>query len=277
MPDHNNIPSWEVMISVIAPVLINDNIMFYARKDLKYPYPFYSEINIYKNKYGFNATVTAFAPNTELAEKAATLFFSRMLDVLSLNLNLSFQLDLSKNVFLPNNNETVKRIVERQDFQNAFDEARLLSLTETTFLRSLSWFRKGKYTQDPFDKFLAFWNSIETVASKYNPNKINCKKKGTICHIWECFKTIWDNCENWPFIGNKKEWIDQCNKFRKDIAHGIIPIDVDSVEKVVEKLPELENVAHKFLLDWRNSQLSPVITTEIKNKLLKKTGSNTYS
>jgi hypothetical protein len=34
-------------------------------------------------------------------------------------------------------------------------------------LRGLGWYRKGLYTEDPFDKFLAFWNAIEIVAAYY--------------------------------------------------------------------------------------------------------------
>lgn len=267
MPHHDNIPIWEVDISVIAPIAIGNEFSFNARKELQHPDPFYSEVRIREWENGFKATLTALAPNPRLAEKAAILFFGRMLDVLSLQLNLPLQLDLSRKVFIPINNENIRRRIDENDFRNAFKESRLLSLTETTFLRSLSWFRKGKYSQDPFDKFLAFWNSIETVASKYNPNKPNCKEKGTICHIWECFKTVWGECENWEFIGGQNKWIDTCNKHRKDIAHGIIPIEVDYVEKVVDRLEELENIAHKFLNDWRVNQLNPNMTPEIEERL----------
>lgn len=267
MPYHDNIPIWEVDITVIGPVSITNNIRLNTRKELEHPDPFYSEISIVGTNNGFKATVTAFAQNSNLAEKAAILFFGRMLDVLSLRLDLSLQLDLTRNVLIPANNESIRRRIDRDDFNNAFREARLLSITETTFLRSLGWFRKGKYTQDPFDKFLAFWNSIETVASKYNPNKPNCKGKGTICHIWECFKTLWGECDSWEFIAGQTNWIDTCNKYRKDIAHGIIPIEIDFIEAVLSKILELENVSRKFLVDWRNEQLNPVLTPEIEQRL----------
>lgn len=267
MSYHDKIPVWEVDITVIGPVSINNRINFNTRKELEHPDPFYSEINIDRAENGFKATITAFAPNPNLAEKAGILFFGRMLDVLSLQTNLPLQLDLTKNVLVPANNERVRRRLDRNDFPNAFREARLLSMTETTFLRALGWFRKGKYTQDPFDKFLAFWNSIETVASKYNPNKDNCKDKGSICHIWECFKTLWGDCDSWEIIGGQSDWIDICNKHRKDIAHGIIPIEINFVDTVLSKISELENVSAKFLIDWRNEQLKPEITPEIEQRL----------
>lgn len=267
MTMHDNIPIWEVDISVIAAVAIRNDIHFNARKELENSEPFYSNVRIRNIEHGFKVTLTAFAPNSELAEKAGLLFLGKMLDVLSLKYNIPIQLDLTKNILIPRINDPVRRILDRDDFRAAFQESRLLSLTETTFLRSLSWFRKGKYTQDPFDRFLAFWNSIETVSSKYNPNKTNCKDRGSICHIWECFKIIWGECKDWEVIGGKMTWIDECNEHRLNIAHGIVPIDIEMVEMVLGKMDELELITHKFLTEWREKKINPEITSEIGSML----------
>lgn len=265
--DQVKIPSWEVDISVVGSVAIKDKIYINTRKDINHQNPLYSDVIIKNTSNGFDVTLTAFAYDEKLAEKAAILFLGRMLDALTLDINMSLQLDFHKNIIITNNTQNTRRVISKDDLKNAFNESRLLSLTENTFSRALSWFRKGKYTQDPFDRFLAFWNSIETVANKYNPNKSACKKKGTICHTWECFKLVWGDLESWEFIGGQNKWIDSCNEIRKNIAHGIMPIEIRSVEQVINKLVEVENVAHKFLKDWRKNQLSPVITQEIKQKL----------
>ena len=267
MTHHDNIPVWEVEISVIGPISIREIIRISTRKEIEHSEPFYSKVLIKNSENGFTAILTAFAPNPELAEKAAIIFFGRMLDVLSLRLNLSLQLDLAQNVIIQKNSENVRRIVDKMDFILAFSDARLLNLAKTTLLRSLSWFRKGKYSQDPFDKYLAFWNSIETTASKYNRNKDACKSKGSKCHIWECFKYIWGDCEKWEFIAGQNKWIDDCNEIRLNVAHGTIPIDVSSIEKIVEKLPEVENVAQKFLIDWMAKETEGIVTKELFRKL----------
>lgn len=267
MAHHDNIPIWEVEISVIGPVSIQETIRISARKEIEHSEAFYSKVLIKNNTNGFTATLTAFAPNSELAEKAAIIFFGRMLDVLSLRLNLPLQLDLTNNVIIQKTSENVRRIVDKDDFLLAFADARLLNLTKTTLSRSLSWFRKGKYSQDPFDKYLAFWNSIEITSSKYNRNKDACKGKGTKCHIWECFKYVWGKCDKWEFIGGQKKWIDECNEIRKNVAHGTIPIDVNSIEKILTKLPELENVSQKFLTDWMLKETEGVVDREIHSKL----------
>ncbi|KGK29575.1 methylamine utilization protein MauJ [Cellulophaga sp. E6(2014)] len=267
MPHHDNIPIWEVEISVIGPITVTENININARKELEHPEPFYSRIKIKNTENGFKATVTAFAPNPELAEKAAILFFGRMLDVLSIKLNLSLQLDVTKNILIQKINQTTKRIVDENDFKDAFEDSRLFSLKETTISRALSWFRKGKHTQDAYDKYLAFWNSIETITSKYNPNKEACKGKGSVCHMWECFKKLWGECGEWKVITGQTKWIDEGNKIRKDIAHGVIPIEIEHIEKVVARLPEMESVAYHFIYDWIHNELDVEITDELLQRM----------
>jgi hypothetical protein len=264
---HDGVPIWDVDIICYGPVAIQDEININARKELQSGEPFYSDIKISPRINGFSATVSAFAPEPKLAEKAALFFFGRMIDALTLKIDMPMQLDILENVIRQKNREKIRLRIDRTDLVEAFNEARLLSLTETTFLRALGWYRKGKNTSDPFDKFLAYWNSIETVASKYNPNKLDCKKKGSKCHIWECFKTIWGkDCTDWEIIPGRKSWIDDCYAYRNDIAHGIIPVEMEFIEKIVLELDIFERVAYKFLIDWRR-QLRPDITENVRGRL----------
>lgn len=266
MAHHANIPVWDVVISVYGPVSLDKEFTLNVRKELEHPDAFYSHVRINSSEYGFNAIVSAFAPNSELAESAAILWFGRMLDFLCLKLNLPLQIDFSESSLEMKNQTKVRRRIDHTDFANAFRESRILSISETVFSRGLSWFRKGKYSQDPFDKYLAFWNSIETIASYYNKKKDVCKGKGTICHTWECFKHVWGECEDWEFIGGQKDWIDESNRTRVSIAHGTIPIEIDSIQQIVSKIPEVEKVAHKFLNDYFKV-VRPRMTPGLFNKL----------
>jgi hypothetical protein len=82
-------------------------------------------------------------------------------------------------------------------------------------LRGLGWYRKGLYTEDPFDKFLAFWNAIEIVAAAYYQSEFvpsidrERAKKGSKSQIWECFKALWGPCEQWPNIAGDDKWFDE--------------------------------------------------------------------
>lgn len=88
MKHHDNIPVWDVQISVFGPVSIEQTFELNVRKDLEHPEAFYSNVRVQHSENGFDAIVTAFAPNSELAESAAVLWFGRMLDFLTLKLDL---------------------------------------------------------------------------------------------------------------------------------------------------------------------------------------------
>jgi Apea-like HEPN len=139
--------------------------------------------------------------------------------------------------------------------ENAFHKADHLAKARPSFLRSLGWYRKGLTTDDPLDKFLAFWNAIEIVASRYYRHIPTIDKeqakKGTKSQVWECFKALWGSCEDWPVIPRLNKWIDESYAVRVDVAHGVAFIDIHRVTAVAERLPAIEEVCYHFLGGWR--------------------------
>jgi hypothetical protein len=244
-------PTWEVKLSVDGPIKSSPIPSFKIFKGCREDDPFYSDISIKNSPYGVAIFVTAFAPNSELARKAAILFIGKMLDTLALKMKLPLFLSFTEEVSNRKYNKNVRRIIEKEEWVSAFKDARLLNKHEPTFLRALGWYRKGLYTNDSYDKFLSFWNSIEITATKYHP-KTERTSSGSKNQIWECFKTLWGECANWPIIGGNEQWIDENNSVRKSIAHGVAPITVEYVKNVLDKLGELEQIAHLFLVNWRN-------------------------
>lgn len=221
---------------------------------------FYSEINLRNVSYGIESSVTAFAPTSELARKAALLFFGQMLDTLAIGINQSVYLSLTERRPSQSDSYNTRRIIEDAEWKAAFKEARLLAFSESTFLRALGWYRKGLYTEDPFDKFLAFWNSVEVVTSKYHPPIPEGREKRSKSQMWESFKALWgETCEQWPVITGNDKWIDENYETRKNIAHGVAPINVEEVEKVLSKINIVEKLAYTFLTDWRRNKLKPDI------------------
>jgi len=261
-------PRWEVTLQVFGPITVRNRINFQQRKDFHYPDPLYSGIEIKKNgKYGVNIELEAFSDNQILAKKAALYFCGQALDVMSLSIDLPLILTLIETTKFNPKIENQRRITEQDEWINAFRNARLWLLTEPTFLRSLGWYRKGLYTEDIFDKFLALYNSIETLCSKYYPNQENCIDRGSKCHIWETFKSLWGECEVWPIIPNDRDWIDRNYETRVNIAHGVASIEINVVEEVLEKVPIIQRIAYRLLTDWRDNALHPVVTDEIRRKL----------
>ena len=251
------VPTWEVELFVDGPVTLRRHFSTTQQKGFRPGNPFYSDIAISGlPSGGLRTTVTARASNKQLAVKAAVVFFGYMLDVLAFKVDLPLFVGLTEQG--PRDGRArhyTRRIIEPQEIEDAFQEADYLRMTQPPFLRSLGWYRKGLYTEDPLDKFLAFWNAIEIVSAGYylSVESIDHEraKKGSKNQIWACFKALWEECEHWPNIPGDANWIDENYEIRKNIAHGVSFIDIKTVASVVGKLDTIQKVAHGFLQDWR--------------------------
>ncbi len=157
-------PVWEVNLVVYGSITIEKPLSLNEPKGFQIRDQFYSDIEIRRRRgsSGIEATVTAFAPSKQLAREAAILYFGQMLDALAIQIDQPLYLNFGDRQRNGNEIHDTLRRVTKEEWQEAFKEARLLAMTESTFLRALGWYRKGSYTEDPFDKFLAFWNSIDT-------------------------------------------------------------------------------------------------------------------
>jgi len=255
-----DMPIWDVMLYVDGPVTVKRRVITTQQKGFRVDDPFYSDIEIMGIPSGLKATVTARAPDHVIAYKAAVFFFGHMVDTLTLTVNRPMYLSLREREQSYAQRHDVKRIIEREEFESAFSEAHQLAQGSPSFLRSLGWYRKGLTTDDPLDKFLAFWNSIEIVAAKYYQyvptiDKVRAEK-GSISQVWECFKALWGPCEEWPVIPGQRKWIDQSSAVRVGVAHGVVPIDIHKVAEVADRLPAIEEVSYRFLLGWRERFLA---------------------
>lgn len=250
-----HMPIWEVALYVEGPITVRRRVLTTQQKGFRVDDPFYSDIEIMGLPTGLKATVTARAPDQAVAYKAAVFFFGHMLDALTLAINQPLYLSLIQGERTHAQRQDVRRRIEQNEFEDAFREAHDLSRGSPSFLRSLGWYRKGLTTDDPLDKFLAFWNAIEIVAGKYY-RYVPCIDKGRAqngskSQVWECFKALWGQCEEWPTIPGQTKWIDESYSVRLDVAHGVAFIDVHKVGEVAERLPAIERVCFNFLSGWR--------------------------
>jgi hypothetical protein len=263
------IPTWEVDLYIEGPITLRNQINTRQQKGFRPDNPFYSDINIVDIPSGCRATVTAYAPNDKLAFQAAVFFFGQMLDALTLSVDCPLYLSLTerKRIITERNRQEVRRIIDQQEIEDAFGNAHHLAEHSPPFLRSLGWYRKGLYTEDPFDTFLAFWNAIEIVASSFYKYVGNIDqeraKKGSKSQIWECFKAIWGSCENWPNISGNDTWIDENYETRKDIAHGLNFVNIEKVELVANKNGVIRSVSHRFLKDWYETLLHLILLRQL--------------
>lgn len=239
---------YDVELLASGQVTIRRPINFNTDKELDFGNVFRSDISIRKHTQGFLISSTVYTADQDRAYKVALLFVGKMLDILSIKTKTALNVSLNEYRQLSDRN-TVRTVIDEDEFRFCFDLARQLNLNENKLLRAFSWYRKGLYTEDPFDKFLAFWNSISVVADGYcNDNERT--RQGIINKIWDCFVTLWGNCENWKYINGNDRWINDNNDIRNKIAHGGVTVDIQYVENVISQLTIVQNVAYKFLTQW---------------------------
>ncbi|MCK5538687.1 MAG: hypothetical protein KAI79_17820 [Bacteroidales bacterium] len=251
---------WEVTLTIIGSIKVQQTIKFKTDKELQIGNIFRSEVVITNHSQGIKITSTVYSINQNSAYKIALLFIGKMLDVLSINISTPLQIIQSNNMRISENTD-VKAIISKEEFKKCFEISRDLNLRETAYSRSLSWYRKGLCSNDAFDKFLAFWNAINVVASKYHtPDERT--KKGIKNQIWNCFITLWGECEDWAIIEGDDNWIDDKNGIRDNIAHGLIPVDAQYVEAIILKIDDVKNVAKEFIIEWGQVKLNKNIQIE---------------
>lgn len=251
---------FEVELMVYGPVSIKRAIAFSTEKELDMGNIFRSDISIRPDKQGFVITSTVYTVDQDRAYKVALLFIGKMLDILAIRINTPLNVSINeyRNIGGGNN---VRSVINREEFIFCFTLARELNLHHNKLLRAFSWYRKGQYTEDPFDKFLAYWNAISVVSDGYcNDNERT--KLGIINRIWDCFISLWGECSKWPHIHGDENWVNDNNEIRNKIAHGGVTVDVEYVENVISKLPNVQKVAYQFLSEWSNYVLRRNINEE---------------
>lgn len=247
---------YNVELLISGPITTRRVINFDTEKELDLGNVFRSDISIKKHQQGFIISTTVFTANQDRAYKVALLFIGKMLDILSMKTNTPLNDSLNEYRQLADRN-IVRALIDEEEFRFCFELARQLNLNENKLLRAFSWYRKGLYTEDPFDKFLAFWNSICVVADGYcNDNERT--RLGTVNRIWDCFITLWGQCPNWEYINGNDRWVNDNNEIRNKIAHGGVTVDIQYVENVINQLDTVQNVAYKFLTQWARRLNRPI-------------------
>ncbi|WP_339291330.1 methylamine utilization protein MauJ [Paenibacillus sp. FSL E2-0201] len=120
-------------------------------------------------------------------------------------------------------------------------------------MKAYGWYRKGITSEDAFDSFLALWNSIEIVTSKYHP-RTERAKNGSKSQIWESFISVWGECQDWPLmIRGNNQWIDQNYLTRNNIAHGLANVNIEEIDEVISRLATIKMVSIMFLKAWKHN------------------------
>lgn len=240
---------YKVDLTIVGPLTIEEPMVFDTEKELTVGDVFKSKISLTPVEQGLWISTTVFTSDADSACRVAILFVGKMLDILSIKTNMPYYVT-NKDVKNKFENVTVRPVIDRYELDRCFELSRFLNLNKTTLSRSLTWYRKGLYTEDPFDKFLAFWNSINVVAGKYC-EKNELTQRGTVNQIWDCFVRLWgkDKVKK-EFEPNGVDLIGEMNDIRNNIAHGLVPVEITYVQNVIDKLNYVQRLAYRFLTEF---------------------------
>lgn len=241
-------PEWKIKLAVSAPITIKSPLSLDVQKGADYP--FWTTVKLKKATHGVWVEVIARASSQDEANDAGVFFIGQMLDLLSLWTNLPLYLSLFDEKFRDFDTR-VQRIVEEEEWIRAFRLSREYGLNRRVYSRALSWYRKGLVSEDPIDKFLAFWSSLEGFGSE-SARRNERTRKGAINQICDCFDQIWGNSSSWKVIPNEANWVKRFHDTRNGISHGFIEVNIDTIKQITAQLPKLHLLAYTFLSEWEH-------------------------
>lgn len=241
-------PEWNVKLAVSGPISVKQRIIISVEKGFNNP--FLTTVSIRPNKFGIKVELIARAENQLEANDAAVFFVGQMIDYLSFKLNLPITVSLHDEKFQSTLVSNVHRIITRQELIDAFETSRQYGLHRGVLIRALGWYRKGISSQDPIDKFIAFWCSLEGFGSE-SARRNERTALGSVNQICDCFSQVWGNVENWKVIPNSAQTINEFGSIRNGISHGFTPVTIETIRNISQKLPVIQRLSYVFLNDWQ--------------------------
>jgi len=238
-------PEWYVALSVCGPISVRRRLFINVEKG--YDLPFWTNVSISRIYNGVKIEVTARAEGQEEANEAGLFFVGQALDVLSLRTNLPITMFLADS---ENEIKTIgaKRLVVEQEWEEVFRSGRYLGLTRPAFSRAVSWYRKGLESNNPIDRFMALWTSMESVASQ-------CARQnertalGIINKICDCFDQLWTDEAHWKVIPSNVAHLNKLYNYRNTITHGAVAIQIENLKEIAHELSLVQTLAFNFLTD----------------------------
>lgn len=210
--------------------------------------PFMTNVKIANSRYGVDIKVQAYGRDTERAAQSALFFAGEMVNVLALRLNSPLHLGLADQD-IEVSNRSVRRIIGNEEWRDFFTLGRDYGLSRPVFSRAISWYRKGLNTDEPIDKLLAIWLSLEVIGKNFG-RKQGPTQSQIINQITSCFNCLWQNEAQWKVIPNASTWFYAVKNKRNDIAHGNFSVHPEYIQTIAEEAPQLQALAHAFLTDW---------------------------
>ena len=237
---------WSVRLAVSGPITITRNITLNVEKGRIAP--FRTSVKLSRAAKGLWIDVVARASTMLEANDAAVFFVGQMLDVLCIRLNLPLYVSLFDKNFRSFDTRA-RRIVDEQEWVQAFRDGREYGINRRIYSRALSWYRKGLTSEDVLDKFMAFWSALEGFGSE-SARRNERTRLGSINQICDCLEQLWGDASQWKVIPNDAQWINRFHETRNGIAHGFMDVNIETIREISAQLPKLQDLVFTFLTDW---------------------------
>lgn len=210
--------------------------------------PFRTELAFKRAVNGLHVEIKARGDTPIQATEAAVYFVGQHLDILSFWLKEPLHLNPTEYGYREVASNA-RRIIEPELIDRAVLILPQWREHRKAFLRSLSWYRKAKNSEDPVDRFMSFWSALEGVCAKCFRDAERTRR-GVINQIADCFDQVWTDASQWRVIPGRPDWINRLHNTRNGISHGFISVDIEQIKTISEALPTLEALTHDFLTDW---------------------------
>ena len=240
--------NWEVSLALSGPVTLpRRSLDLNVIKGVRRPYE--TQVTLTKASKGIEARVIVNDRSQSSANESAVFFVGQMLDVLCLHSDLPLFVSLDGPTFR-SNDDHVKRIVSDDEWKEAFESGRTYGQQRPNLSRAISWYRKGRTSEDPIDRLLAIWLSMEVVAHQNSTVTVPRGRSEITARLLECMTTLWGGINSAPQLSITADRLEEMRRQRNDIAHGNINVDIETMQAVTEYLPDLQALAHAFLIGW---------------------------
>ncbi|QUI23856.1 hypothetical protein HZI73_16825 [Vallitalea pronyensis] len=194
------------------------------------------------SQLGLQATITAYAETSEIAETVAYVYFGHMIDVIAFENDIAISLFTRNGQGNRNAKYLTRRRLEKADFIESFEIARRLEVEEPKLLRAIGWYSKGKNTENTFDKFFSYWNVIEILGKAYHTQTARTQK-GVKNMIYQSFLDYFGSENEWNI---PNVWIDIMYQKRNEVVHGGQDNTVEAINNFSGMVPKLEEISHRL-------------------------------
>lgn len=233
-------------MALSGPISVRQNTTLDVMKGTRSP--FLTTVKITNTRYGVNLKVLSYGRDAVRAGQSGLFFVGEAVNLLALRLNRPLYLNLIDQEIETINHST-KKVMSAEEWRSYFTLGRDYGQTRSVFSRAISWYRKGLNSDDPIDKLLATWLSLEVIAYQYG-NKIGASKSHITNQMVSCLNALWGSEKDWKVIPSRSDWLEVMRKKRNDIAHGNSYIVPEYIQMLSDEVLILQELAQAFLIDW---------------------------